>query len=231
MRIGRAALTASVATGATAGVTVANRLGELSVSTLAASPQTIGDGKVWLVASSGVLADRPAIPSLVGFWVVAVAVLLVCSVRDVAGIAIAGHTLSALGVYGAIGLARLADPHAFASVVHVADYGLSAIIAAWLGAIARVFWGRHRTPAHRSLIALGSIACAGIGLTFRPDLTFLDSEHLLAYAIGVILADPTINRRLALPARRLVAAATGLLLTAGGFPTAPAGRALRLRSR
>jgi hypothetical protein len=136
MRIGRAALMASVATGAAAGVTVANRLGELSVSTFASSPQAISEGKVWLIASCGLLADRPAIPSLVGFWVVAVAVLLVCSIRIAAGIAIAGHSLSALGIYGAIGLARLADPHAFASVMHLADYGLSAVIR-------RVAWG-HR---------------------------------------------------------------------------------------
>lgn len=212
MRIGRAALAASIATGATAGVTVANRLGDLSVSTLAASPRSIADGKLWLIASSGLLADRPAIPSLIGFWVVAIAVLLVCSVRIVVGAAIAGHTISALSVYGVIGLARLADPHAFASVMHVADYGLSAIIAAWLGAVAGVLWARYATPGHRLLIAVGSIVCAGIGLTFRPDVTFLDSEHLLAYAIGVAVADPTVYRRLVDPPRRLVAATVGLLL-------------------
>src|SRR5690242_4601950 len=122
MRIGRAALTASVATGATAGVTVANRLGEVSVSTFAATPRAVGDGKVWLVAGSGLLADRPAVPSLIGFWIVAIAVLLACSVRVVVGAAIAGHTLSTLSVYGAIGLVRLAEPHAFASVMHIADY-------------------------------------------------------------------------------------------------------------
>jgi hypothetical protein len=216
MRIGRAALTASVATGATAGVTVANRLGEVSVSTFAATPRAVGDGKVWLIAGSGLLADRPAVPSLIGFWIVAIAVLLACSVRVVVGAAIAGHILSTLSVYGVIGLVRLAEPHAFASVMHIADYGLSAIIAAWLGATARVLWARSTSRTHRRLIAIGSIACAGIGLVLRPDVTFLDSEHVIAYAIGVALADPNLHRRLTHPRRRLVAATAALLLAARG---------------
>jgi hypothetical protein len=216
MRIGRAALTASAATGATAGVTVANRLGDLPVSTLAATPRVIGDGRLWLIPSSGLLADRPAIPSLVGFWIVAIAVLVICSVRVVVGAAIAGHTLSAFGVYGIIGLARLADPDAFASMMRVADYGLSAIIAAWLGATARVLWARYPTRLHHGLIAVGSIACAGIGLAFRPDVTFLDSEHILAYAIGIALADGTVTRRLVYPTRRIAAAMAGLLLATRG---------------
>jgi hypothetical protein len=216
MRVRRAALVASAAAGATALVTGANRFGELSVSTLAASPQAIGEGKVWLIESSGLLADRPAVPSLVGFWIVGVAVLLVCSVRVAAGVALAGHTLSALGVYAVIGFARLLDPHAFLSVVHLADYGLSAMIAAWLGAIASVCWTRHRGRLSRLLIALGSIGCAGIGLAFRPDVTFLDSEHLLAYALGVALADTTLPRRLAHPSKRLIAATASVLLANRG---------------
>jgi hypothetical protein len=123
-----------------------------------------------------------------------------------------------LGVYGVIGLVRLAEPHAFASVMHVADYGLSAIIAAWLGAIARVLWARSTTHTHRWLIAIGSVACGGIGLMLRPDLTFLDSEHLIAYAIGVALVDPALHRRLAHWSRRLVAATEGLVLATRGSP-------------
>jgi hypothetical protein len=209
-------LTASAATGATALVTVANRLGELSVSSLAASPEAIGDGKVWLIASSGLLADRPAVLSLVGFWIVGFAALLVCSARVVAGVAVGGHMLSALGIYGVIGLVRLADPHAFGAVMHVADYGLSAMIAAWLGAISCIVWRRHSGRLHRTLVVVGSLGCAGIGLLFRPDVTFLDSEHVLAYAIGIALADATLRRRLVRPSRRLVAATASLLLASRG---------------
>jgi hypothetical protein len=123
---------------------------------------------------------------------------------------------SALGVYGVIGFARLLDPHAFASVVHLADYGLSAMIAAWLGAIARAFWRRNSASLTRLLIALGSVGCAGIGLAFRPEVTFLDSEHLLAYAIGLAFADGTVRQRLVRPSKRLVAATASMLLASRG---------------
>jgi hypothetical protein len=212
MRVTTAALAASTATGATAAVTIANRIGDLSVSTFAASPEAVREGRIWLLLTSGLLADRPAIPSLVGFWIVGFAVLLACSARIAAGAAFGGHTLSAVGVYGVVGLAHLVDPHALASLANVADYGLSAIIAAWLGVIARVLWTRYPTHLGRILIVIGSAGCAGIGLALRPDVTFLDSEHLLAYAIGVALADARVRRRLAAPPRRLVAATAGLLL-------------------
>ena len=177
-----------MATATSAIVTVTNRLGGVSVSTLASTPRSVGDGKVWLLLTSGLLADRPAVPSLVGFWIVGVAVLLVCSARVVAGVALGGHVLSAAVIYGVIALSRVHAPHAFASVVLQADYGLSAIIAAWLGAIAYAFWTRYPMVLYRLLVALGSVGCAGIGLAFRPDVSFLDSEHLVAYAIGVTVA-------------------------------------------
>jgi hypothetical protein len=212
LRAGNAVLAASAATGITTALTLANRLGDLPLSSLAASAQTIENGKLWLIVTSGLIADRPAVPSLIGFWIVGLAVLLVCSTRLAVGVAVAGHTLSALGIYGVIGLTRLVDPHAFSTVAKLADYGLSAMIAAWLGAIARTFWARYPSHPHRLLIALGSLGCAGVGLAFRPDVTFLDSEHLLAYTIGVILADQHSRRRLTKAARRLATATASLEL-------------------
>lgn len=205
-------LAASATTGVSAAVTLANRIGELSLSSLAATPQAIGDGKIWLIVTSGLIADRPAVPSLIGFWIVGLAVLIVCSTRVAVGVAVGGHTLSALGIYGVIALTRLLDPHAFSTVAQLPDYGLSAMIAAWLGAIARVLWARHPSQLSRLLIALGSLGCAGVGLALRPDVTFLDSEHLLAYAIGVALADQPLRRRLTKPAKRLTTATASLLL-------------------
>jgi len=213
MQVRKAALAASAVTGVTAVVTSVNRLGDLSISTFAATPQTIGQGRVWLLLTSGLLADRPAVPSLIGFWFVGFAVLSVCSVRIAAGVALGGHVLSALIVYGVIGLSRLLDPSAFTSVVGLADYGLSAMIAAWLGAIARLSWSRYPARFGRLLVMFGSVGCAGIGLAFRTDVTFLDSEHLLAYAIGVALADRTLRARVAAVSRRLVAVTANALLT------------------
>jgi hypothetical protein len=191
-----AAFLASAPTAATAAVTVANRLGDLSATSLASTAAGVGDGKLWLVLTSGLLADRPAVPSLLGFWIVGFAVLLFCSARLAAGVALAGHTFSALAIYGAIGLTRIVDPPAFGSIRHLSDYGLSAMIAAWIGAIACTLWLRRPSAAARALVVIGSAGCAGIGILFRPDLTFLDSEHLVAYAIGVALVAPPVRERL-----------------------------------
>jgi hypothetical protein len=208
MRVRRAVLAVSGATAVATGVTGANRLGELPLSSLASTPDAVADGRLWLLLTSALIADRPAVPSLLGFWIVGVAALLLCSARIVAGAATLGHVCSALAVYGLIALVRVADPHAFASVMQLGDYGLSAIIGAWLGVIARVLWGRHRGRLAHVAVVAGSLGCAGIGIALRPDLTFLDTEHLVAFAIGLAVADPDVRRRFALPSRRLVLVAT-----------------------
>jgi hypothetical protein len=197
---------ATAVTGVTAVVTVANRLRELPLSSIAASPRTVGEGKVWLLVSSAAIADRPALVSLLGFWIVGLAAFALCPARVVAGVAAGGHLLSALSIYCLIGLTRLARPDAFASVMHVSDYGLSAIIAAWIGAIASVMWSRHRAETARALVLVGSLICAGVGLLFRPDLTFLDAEHLVAYTLGALLANERVRHSLARSPRRLAAA-------------------------
>ena len=169
-------------------VTAANRLGAVSIPALASSPRGIGEGKLWLLATSALLADRPLAPSFIGFVVVGLAALAVCGARVLWTTAAAGHVLSALGVYGLVGAVRLVDPAAFQSVLSLQDYGLSAVIAAWIGAIACVQWRRGTGFGRRIAIVAGCLGCAGIGILCRPDLTVLDSEHVVAFAIGVALA-------------------------------------------
>jgi hypothetical protein len=212
----RAALAATCATTVAAAVTGLNRLGELPLASIAASPQAVADGKAWLLVTSGLIADRPLVPSLAGFWLVGLAALLLCSARVVALVAVLGHTLSAVSVYALIAITRLFDPVAFSSVFQLADYGLSAMIGAWIGAIARVLWSRTTTTRGRAAIVLGSLGCAGIGLACRPDVTSLDSEHLVAFAIGASLADEGVRRRLARSPRRLLAVAAGRTLAMRG---------------
>jgi len=202
---------ATAVTAVSAVVTVANRFGELPLSSISSSPAAVGEGKVWLLVSSAVIADRPALVSLLGFWIVGFAAFAICSARVVAGVAVGGHLLSALCIYSLIGLARLTRPDAFASVMHVSDYGLSAIIAAWIGAIASVMWARHQAATARVLVVAGTLVCAGVGLLFRPDMTFLDTEHLVAYAFGAVLASERARQVLARSPQRLAAAAASLI--------------------
>jgi hypothetical protein len=206
----------SCATALSAAVSGLNRVGELPLASVASSPQSFADGKVWLLATSGLIADRPLLPSLAGFWIVGFAALLLCSVRVVALVAVAGHTLSALSIYLLIGMSRLLDPEAFASVMQLSDYGLSAMIGAWLGAIARVLWAATGSRRAHVGIALGSLGCAGVGLACRPDVTSLDSEHIVAFALGVALADEGVRRWLTRPPRRLAAVAVSWSLVIRG---------------
>jgi hypothetical protein len=195
-----AAATAVVGAG-----TAANRLVGVPLSSFAASPRLVGEGKVWLLVTSGMLADNPWLPSLAGFAVALAVALWVLPGHVVISAAAAGQILSALLVYGSVGLVRLCDPHAFGSIVGQRDFGLSAVIAAWIGAVAGVYWTRYPSTRGRTAVILGCLCCLGVGLAFRPHLTFLDSEHIVAFAIGGVLVSPAWPRTVA-PARRLVAA-------------------------
>ena len=176
-----------VVTGAAGAVTAANRAGLVGLSTLAASPHAIAEGKLWLLLTSGIIADRPWLPSLLGFAIVAFAVLSLASLRVVITAAVAGQVLATLFVYGFLDATRIVDGDAFSRLLDTPDIGLSAIIAAWIGVIAAVLWRRHTTPRARVFICLGCVACVLIGLAFRPNLTAFDSEHLVAFALGVAI--------------------------------------------
>jgi hypothetical protein len=174
---------------AAAGVlTAANRSGAVGLSTLAASPRAIAEGKVWLLLTSGVVADRPWLPSLLGFAIVGFGALSVASVRVVVLAALAGQVFGTLAVYGFLGVVRAIDADAYGSLLGLPDIGLSAIIAAWIGIVAQALWRRNRSRRAHILTVIGCVGCALIGFAFRPNLTVLDSEHLVAFALGVLIA-------------------------------------------
>ena len=136
---------------------------------LAASPESVGDGRVWLLATSALVADRPAVASITGFALLGLAALVLCETRVVWTAAVAGHLCSAVIVYGAISYAS-----------NTLDYGTSAIIASWIGLVAAGLWSRTRTGA----VAL-CVAAALLGWYFKGTLTVLDTEHAVAFALGI----------------------------------------------
>ena len=176
-------LVAAVA--AVSGVTAANRAGLVELSALASSPRTAGEGKVWLLVTSAFVAATPTAASLLAFAAFAIAALLVCGPRLMWTVGIAGHVGSAAAVYATIAVARAIVPTAFENVLAIFDYGTSAMIAAWLGALAAAGWIRYPRIGPRLGVIAVSLLSAGVGWLCRPDLTPLDSEHLVAYAIGV----------------------------------------------
>jgi hypothetical protein len=176
------------ATAAAGAVTAARGLGWIGLSQIAASPHAIAEGRLWLLLTSGTVADRPWLPSLLGFAIVGFAALSVARGRVVLAAAFAGHVGATLVVYGVLGLVRAIDHNAFASVIDLPDVGLSAVIAAWIGVVSQALWRRHPSTRARTLNALGCIGCALIGLAFRPDVTVLDTEHVVAFAFGFAVA-------------------------------------------
>jgi hypothetical protein len=167
------------------GVTAANRAGLVGVASLASSPRTAAEGKLWLLLTSAFIADSPTAASLLAFLAFAVAALVVCGPRLTWTIGLAGHVGSAAAVYAAIAVTRAIVPTAFDNVLSLSDYGTSAMIAAWLGALAAAGWIRYPRLMPRLGVIAFSLLSAGVGWVCRPDLTPLDSEHLVAYAIGV----------------------------------------------
>jgi hypothetical protein len=195
-----------------AGGTALNRVAGLPLASVAASPRAVGEGRLWLLVSSGLLADDPWLASLVGFAISMSVVLTLTSTRVALGAAAAGQVGSTLIVYGVIACARLVDPQAFSALVDFNDYGLSAIIAAWIGVAAAILWRRHPTSGDHAAVIAGCLACLAIGLACRPDVTFLDSEHLVAFALGVAVAGPARRRRpIRSIGRLIVTAATSLI--------------------
>jgi len=176
------------ATAVAGAATAANRAGWLGFSHFAASPRAVSEGKIWLLLTSGVVADRPWLASLLGFAIVGFAALSLSRASIVVVAGVVGHVVATLVVYGFLGAADAIDHGAFANLVRQPDIGLSAIIAAWIGVISCMLWRRYRSRRARAINVLACIACALIGLAFRPDLNALDSEHVVAFALGVAVA-------------------------------------------
>jgi hypothetical protein len=191
---GRIAVSAFILT--VCGLTAAQRAGAIPLDGVAASPHKIAQGKFWLLLTSGLFADRPTVPSLLALALFGFVALAVCGSRVLWTSALIGHAGATLLVYYSIALVRISYPNAFHQVLGVQDIGLSAICAAWLGAIVAVVWRRaDPTPAKRLWIVLAVAAIGLIAWRVRPDLTVLDADHGIAFFIGVGIA----GARLRLP--------------------------------
>jgi hypothetical protein len=178
------ALSVALVTGAVSVVTVLNRFGSVPLRDLAASERAVGEGRAWLLVTSAFVADRPAVPSIAGLAIVGLAVLVFYGVRLLWAAAALGHVGGTVAVYAGLALAHSAD-HRFAThAMGSADYGTSAIIAAWIGVIAYAVWRRGSGAAALALCVL----CGLVGWLFRPDIDVLDTEHIVALGIGIALA-------------------------------------------
>jgi hypothetical protein len=182
----RAVLGVAGAVAAVSAVTGAVLLGAVTIGALAGMPRDVAAGKVWLPFTSALVADRPVALSLVAFALFAFAALAVCGARVVAVSAAVGHVGSTLVVYLALAAVRAVDPGAFENAVTHRDYGVSAMIAAWLGAIVLVQW--RRRPSRRVLLVAFVGVCAAVGWFADSQRTPLDADHVVAFAFGAAIA-------------------------------------------
>lgn len=155
----------------------------------ASSPRRIAAGKFWLLFTNALVADHPRGASFLALVLFGLLALAVCGPRVLWIAAAMGHVFSTLCVYSTIALVRFADRGAFESVLSATDIGVSAICAAWLGAIAAVLWRRPGTTvARRTMIAAACVLVGVIAWLVHPGLTVLDTDHLFAFAIGASVA-------------------------------------------
>jgi Rhomboid family len=170
-------------------LTVAQRERLIPLSALASSPHAVAEARLWSLVTSALLVSSPLFWSLLSFALFGALTLRFCGSRVLLVSAFAGHIASTLVVYALLALARTFDPRAFETLLKAPDYGVSAVSAAWLGAMATVSWGaRNRTLRGKIATALAVVGVALFGLILRRHVGFLDLEHVVAFAIGVAVA-------------------------------------------
>jgi hypothetical protein len=167
-------------------LTTAERTGLVPLKDLASSPHAVAEARLWSLVTSALLVSYPLVWSLVTFALLGALALRFCGSRVVFIAGVAGHIGSTLAVYAVMALTWTFDPRAFEALSRAPDYGVSAVSAAWIGALAAVSWqARNRTLRGKILTALAVLSAAGFGLIVRGHVNFFDLEHILAFGVGV----------------------------------------------
>jgi type IV secretory pathway VirB2 component (pilin) len=170
-------------------LTVTQRAHLIPLSDLASSPHAVAEARLWSLVTSALLVSSPVFWSLLSFALFGALMLRFCGARILLVSALAGHIGSTLVVYALLALARTFDPRAFEALLKAPDYGVSAVSAAWLGALASVSWrARSRTVRGKIATGLAVVGVALFGVYLRRHLVFFDLEHVVAFGIGVAVA-------------------------------------------
>jgi type IV secretory pathway VirB2 component (pilin) len=169
-------------------VTVVVRVHLVALSSLATSPRDVAEARVWSLVTSGLLVQSPLFWSLISFALLGALTLRICGAPTLWIAAVTGHVGSTLAVYALLASARTVDGDLFQVVQRAPDYGVSAVSAAWLGAVACASWrARDRTLRGKLATMLAVVAVALFGWTLRRHLNILDLEHVIAFGIGVVV--------------------------------------------
>jgi hypothetical protein len=182
-------------------LTAATQTRSLRIGALASSPNKIVHGKLWSLLTCGLVVQQPLLISLLCLAALAGLAVVVCGPRLLWSTAAAGHICSTLVAYAALAVLR-ASPARLLSAAHpsrlwrLGDLGCMA----W-GPAATGWQWRDQTRRGRLSIVLAVAATALFAFMLRHGLTILDSDHVFAFAIGVVLAAVRPQARRAATAR------------------------------
>jgi hypothetical protein len=164
------------------------------------SADAIGVGRLWVLFTSSLEIDGgvPGLQILLSA-AVAAAVIVREGPRLWWVVAVAGHVGSALIAYGIIGLAELLDSASADRVADNADYGVSCVLAASLGALAvsgAVALARRRGRRQRrwdaAALAFGVLGMIGL---LPASFGWYDVEHPISYVLGAAVTWLALDRR------------------------------------
>jgi hypothetical protein len=150
---------------------------------LACSPARLVSGDAWTLLSSALVIDGPAVPQIVGAAVVIALVIQDYGARVLWRTMIVGHVGATLLAYAGVGVLWLVARDDVRSVVHAPDYGISAIWAAALGAVA-VAGARAPSSHPRFGLALCVLLLLVLAALVPAHGELADVEHLLAFLLG-----------------------------------------------
>jgi hypothetical protein len=155
---------------------------------LAASPDALMAGRLWLLASSGLIVAgaAPAV-QIAGTALLAWIVLRRFGAPVFWAVAITAHVGATLVTYAAIGALWLADAHAARPVLEAPDYGISAVWAGCVGAIAAA-GALGELGRRRLALALGTACLLALVVLVPAHGELADVEHLIAFAAGATVA-------------------------------------------
>lgn len=169
-------------------------------SSIQSSADALADGEVWTLLTSA-LEVEGGVPGLQLLLtaIVAGAVIVREGPRLWWGVALAGHVGSALIAYGIIGIAELLSSASADRVADDADYGVSCVLAASLGALAVSGFlaarGKNADSWDRVALVAGLI---GIVALLPLSFGWYGIEHPIAYLLGAGVAAFAIRRRASL---------------------------------
>jgi hypothetical protein len=154
---------------------------------LAASPDALEHGRLWLLATSSLVIEGPAVAQIAGVAFLGWVLVRRFGAGMLWATAIAGHVVATMSVYAGVALVGLMDAHAVRSVTDAADYGISAVWAACAGAVC-VAGLMGELPRPRLAVALGVALLLAFAVLVPANGELSDVEHLVAFVTGAALA-------------------------------------------